>query len=415
MRRALFFLLAAVLVLAVFLGPARARPNGPGTLAASGVIQAREVIVASEVAGRVVAVEAEEGDRVSAGQVLLVLDDAPCRANLAQAQAAVQAAEADLAALKAGATPESLAAAEAQVAQARAALEAARRAWEDAVAARRSPQDLDAKLAAARARVAVAEQAVEAARAQEAQAAYARDQLPWNSRSWHAAELYRQACAYGIEAAEADLAAAKAQLEGLEAIRQRPLALLAAEHKAEGAVKVAEAALRVAEATLADLRAGPLPADVAQAEARLRLAQAQQAAVAHQCERMTLRSPVEGTVLSRAVGPGEAILPAAPLMVVGDLRQVELALYVPEPRVGEVVLGQRVEVRVDGLPEHAFVGQVVHIADRAEFTPRNVATREERVNTYFAVRVSIPNPEGLLKPGMAADATFQAASPSTSS
>ncbi|MCL6431502.1 MAG: efflux RND transporter periplasmic adaptor subunit [Anaerolineae bacterium] len=415
MSRAFLRLLPGVLLFAALLGPVQARPRAQGTLVASGVVRAREVIVASELAGRVLAVQADEGDRVSAGQVLVVLDDAPCRANLAQVEAAVQAAEAELAALKAGATPESLAAAEAQVAQARAALEAARRAWEDAVAARRSPQDLDAKLVAARARVAVAEQAVEAARAQEAQASYARDQLPWNSRSWHAAELYRQACAYGIEAAEADLAAAKAQLEGLEAIQQRPLALVAAEHKAEGAVKVAEAALRVAEAALADLLAGPSPADVAQAEARLRLVQAQEAAMAHQCDRMTLRSPVEGTVLSRAVEPGEAILPAAALMVVGDLRHVELVLYVPEPRVGEVALGQRVEVKADGLPDRTFIGQVVRIADRAEFTPRNVATREERVNTYFAVRVSIPNPEGLLKPGMSADATFQAASPSASS
>ena len=415
MRRVLRRVLSAGLMLAGLLAPAGGRPRAQEPLAASGVIQAREVTVASELPGRVLAVQVEEGDRVAPSEVLVVLDDAPCRASLAQAQAGVQGAEAELAAIKAGPTPESLAVAEAVVTQAAAALAGARSAWQDAVAMRQSPQELEAKLAAARTRVATGEQAVDAARAEEALAAYVRDEQAWNSRPWHLAELRRQAYAYAVEAAEADVAAARAQLEGLEGMRARPLALVAAEHKAEGAVRVAEAALQVAEASLEDLRAGPLPQEVAQAEARLRLAEAQAAAVANQCARLTVRSPVEGTVLARLVEPGEAVLPAAPLLVLGDLQRVELVLYVPEPRVGEVAPGQAVEVRVDGLPGRAFAGRVVHIADEAEFTPRHVATREERVNTYFAVRVSLPNPEGLLKPGMPADATFQAASPSSSS
>ena len=63
-------------------------------------------------------------------------------------------------------------------------------------------------------------------------------------------------------------------------------------------------------------------------------------------------------------------------------------------------------VSVDSYPGRAFYGQVTHIADRAEFTPRNVATQQERLNTFYAVQVSLANPQHLLKPGMPADATF---------
>ncbi|MBC7261414.1 MAG: efflux RND transporter periplasmic adaptor subunit, partial [Chloroflexi bacterium] len=81
--------------------------------------------------------------------------------------------------------------------------------------------------------------------------------------------------------------------------------------------------------------------------------------------------------------------------------------YVPAHRLGEVYLGQRVEVTIDSFPQRRFEGQVVHIADEPQYTPRNLATKEERVNTVYAVKVRLPNPEGLLKPGMAGDAVFQ--------
>ncbi len=76
-------------------------------------------------------------------------------------------------------------------------------------------------------------------------------------------------------------------------------------------------------------------------------------------------------------------------------------------RLGEVQLGQSVDVMVDSFPERRFQGRVVHIADQPQYTPRSVATKEERVNTVYGVKIRLPNPEGLLKPGMAADAVFR--------
>ncbi len=383
------------------------RGNNTPPLAGSGVIQAREVVIASEFAGRVRTVHVAEGDSVAAGAPLLALEDDLSQANLAQAEAGVQAAAAELAALKAGTRAEEIAAAEAAVSQAKAALAGAEAALRNATSVRSSPQELDARRVEARTCLAGAQQALEAARAESERAAFERDRKPFNSSEWHAAEFRRQAAVAGVAAAEADLAAAQANVDGLEAIRAQPLALLAAEHKAAGGVETARAALAVAEARLADLRAGPQAEEVALAEAKLALARAQAAALRHQRERLTLYAPADGVVLTRLAEPGETVLPGAPLLRIGDLRHVELVLYVPEPRIGEVALGQTVAVTVDSYPGRPFTGHVTHIADRAEFTPRNIATREERVNTYYAVRVSLPNPDGALKPGMPADAVVE--------
>ena len=79
----------------------------------------------------------------------------------------------------------------------------------------------------------------------------------------------------------------------------------------------------------------------------------------------------------------------------------------PTGQIGRVRLGQSAAVNVDAYPGRVFTGTVTYVADRAEFTPRNVQTQEERVKTVFAVEVALENPEGLLKPGMPADAQLK--------
>ena len=88
------------------------------------------------------------------------------------------------------------------------------------------------------------------------------------------------------------------------------------------------------------------------------------------------------------------------------LARVKLTVYLPDTQIGQVSLGQPVQVTVDSFPGRTFDGAVTHIADSAQFTPRNVATQEERVNLVFAVEVSLDNTDGALKPGMPADAAF---------
>ena len=91
-----------------------------------------------------------------------------------------------------------------------------------------------------------------------------------------------------------------------------------------------------------------------------------------------------------------------------NLEPVSLTIYVPETRLGQIQLGMDVPVVVDSFPAKVFHGKVVLIGSQAEFTPRNVQTKEERVNTVFAVKVQLPNPDLELKPGMPADAGLAA-------
>jgi HlyD family secretion protein len=122
-------------------------------------------------------------------------------------------------------------------------------------------------------------------------------------------------------------------------------------------------------------------------------------------ERIT--SPLSGVVLYRSVEPGEVVAVGAPLITVADLTDLELTVYVPEDRYGQIRLGQTHPVTVDSFPTETFTGTVVHIADRAEFTPRNVQTTEGRKTTVFAVRLSLGDGQGKLKPGMPADVHFE--------
>ena len=101
------------------------------------------------------------------------------------------------------------------------------------------------------------------------------------------------------------------------------------------------------------------------------------------------------------------VQPAARLFTVTDLRRVTLTIYVPTAEIGLVKLGRAAEVTVDAYPGRVFPGRVVHIADQAEFTPKNVQTQEERARTVFAVKIELDNDAGLLRPGMPADAVLK--------
>ena len=88
-----------------------------------------------------------------------------------------------------------------------------------------------------------------------------------------------------------------------------------------------------------------------------------------------------------------------------------LRAYVPEADLGRLRLGQPARVTVDAFPARPFRGTVTEIASEAEFTPRNVQTRKERVNLVFRIKITLPNSEGVLKPGMPADAVIGAGAP----
>jgi len=119
-----------------------------------------------------------------------------------------------------------------------------------------------------------------------------------------------------------------------------------------------------------------------------------------------VRAPISGVVLNRNLEAGETVTPGSIVIVIGQLAEVELVVYIPETEYGKVNLGDGVSITVDSFPSETFRGTVVQISDQAEFTPRNVQTVEGRRATVYAIKLSVPNPELKLKPGMPADVTF---------
>jgi HlyD family secretion protein len=107
------------------------------------------------------------------------------------------------------------------------------------------------------------------------------------------------------------------------------------------------------------------------------------------------------------VEPGEFVQPGATAFVLGQLSDLTITVYIPEDRYGEISLGQQATVTVDSFPSVTFKAEVIHIADQAEFTPRNVQTVEGRSSTVFAIKLRVTDSESKLKIGMPADVVFE--------
>jgi multidrug resistance efflux pump len=120
-----------------------------------------------------------------------------------------------------------------------------------------------------------------------------------------------------------------------------------------------------------------------------------------------IRSPIDGVVLLRAAEPGEVTTAGGSLLVIANLDEMTLTIYIPEDQYGQIQLGQELPIVVDSFPDRVFMGKVTHIADKAEFTPQNIRTVEGRKSTVYAIRLTIPNPDHDLKPGMPADVTLK--------
>ena len=211
-----------------------------------------------------------------------------------------------------------------------------------------------------------------------------------------------QARAVHDGATKANAAALLAQSAGNPAAGQASLQASVDSTKTQ--VAVSRAQLDQAEARLAGVRAGARPEQVQAAEAQLAQAEAAHAQVEVQMNKSVIRAPIGGVVLSRAVNPGEFAAVGSPLLAIGALDTVTLTIYVAETEIGRITPGQRVNVTVDSFSGRTFDGTISSIAQNAQFTPRNVQTKDERATTVFAVRIGLPNADHALKPGVPADA-----------
>jgi len=393
-----------------------------GKITASGFIEAEEVAIAAEVGGRIAGVLVAEGDMVEAGQVLIRLDDRIAQAQVAVAQAGVEVAQAQLARARAGARPEEIRRARALLAQAEAARDGAYQAWQDARALLANPQDLNARIVQAEAHVNAARATLDQAVALKDMAEMAYNQYQAAMREWESIpepyrpplspEVHGVIYAYwkawaGVNSAGAAYDGARETLDLLYQMKKNPQSLRAQVDAAEAQYRAAEAAVAQAQAYLDGLEAGATPEEIAALEAQVRQAEAQLESARTVLAKLTLTAPVGGQVVEIVGHAGELAAPGVTLITLADLEEVTLTVYVPENRLGQVQVGQSVEVRVDSFPDRVFIGRVASIATEAEFTPRNIQTADERANMVFAVKVVIPNPDRALKPGMPADAVLR--------
>ncbi len=385
-------------------------PVGPTPLIGSGTIEAETVAITAELGGRIVEIKVEEGDEVTAGQVLVELDKSDFVAQQAQLEAAIATAKANLELVSASTRPEDTAAAEAQLAQTKVARDGAELTWEKFKNLANDPHELEAHINQAQARVTEAESELERAQVNlkrmdiQAEAAS-------RNQSDHAALVQNEVAQHQLKAAqvrvkmaEVALEGAKKQVEHLRRMRDKPLQLITQANAAEAAYHQTEAAVLAAEANLAAVKADPTQEDIAVAQAQVLEAKAALAAVEVQLAKQTLIAPRDGLISQKLVNPGELAAPGAVLLELSDIDTVELTVYIPETRIGEVKIGQKARVYVDAYDDRAFEGMVSFIAHEAEFTPRNVQTQEERVNLVFAVKITLDNADHRLKPGMPADA-----------
>lgn len=174
--------------------------------------------------------------------------------------------------------------------------------------------------------------------------------------------------------------------------------------RARQAYEVAAAQEKSARQKLLLLEAGSRPDQVE--AARGQLAQARNAldVASTRLKEMTILSPLDGVVLRKNLEVGELANPGVPILTLMKPSDIWVRAYVPEEEVARIKVGSPARVAVDGYPARRFPGRISEIAAEAEFTPRNVQTRKERVNLVFRIKIAVDNPEGILKPGMPAEA-----------
>ena len=152
------------------------------------------------------------------------------------------------------------------------------------------------------------------------------------------------------------------------------------------------------------MKRGNRSEDISAAKARSDQSKAQLEMVEKQLRDSYIVSPVNGTITHKVFELGEFVNMGSTIYTVTQLDKVYLMVYVSEKNLGKVKYGQTAEIKVDSHPDKIITGKVTYISSVAEFTPKNIQTKEDRLKQVFGVKLEIENKENILKPGMPADA-----------
>lgn len=349
----------------------------------SGTIETTEVDVSFQVPGKIIMLAPQEGDHVKKGDLIAQLDDKDLRQQIAVAQASKKTIGAQLPQLQTKIrTSEEQE--RRQLAQAQAQIDQARLRWISLKKGSRDEQIAQGKY--------MMNQALH--NLQNAEREYKRAQ-----NLFHDGALPGQQ----RDAAETAMLVAKDQYRQS---KENYRLLLAGPRQedvdaAYAAVTQAEAAYRVIETQALQTEQLVEQIDILAAQLKQADESIKQAKI--QWEHTMLYSPIDGVVLVRPREPGEVVSVSTTILTLANIEKVYLKAYVGETDYGKVKLGQKVEISNDSFQGKKYTGTIYYISDEAEFTPKNLTTKEDRVKLVYRIKVEVPNPDQELKPGMIAD------------
>lgn len=310
-----------ILVLLIIGITACSKKNNGSVIEGTGTIEAIKVDVSSGLGGKIKNIFIEEGDRVNAGDTLILIDDTDYQLQKKLVKASLDAASAGLKLMLAGSRIE-------DVQQAQENVKATRAAFEKAEANYTRIKDLLEKGSATKSLF------------DDAQAGYDMAKANYQASQKVLEKLVKGARAQEIEIAQANKSQAEANLE-------------------------------ITGKKISDC---------------------------------IITSPINGTVTNKLIEEGERVAPNGMLVTITKTDSMWITIYVGEKYIGRVKVGQKTEVTIDSQPDKAFIGEVRYIAEEAEFTPKNIQTKDEREKLVFGVKIKIDNKKGILKSGIPADA-----------
>ncbi|MEO8877991.1 MAG: efflux RND transporter periplasmic adaptor subunit [Polyangiaceae bacterium] len=337
----------------------------------SGTVEARTITIGSRTGGRVKEVLVREGDKVTAGQPLVILEAGDLNAQRLMASGALDQAQATLDKTMKGARPEEIEAAKARAATASSALE-------ESKAGARSEEIAGANARLIQAQVAADKAQIDADRA------------------------HKLVASGSISQAEADNA--DAALKG--ALAQRDALKQALDQLKNGArvEEISQARTRAveAQASMKLVVAGSRVEDIKAAQGAVDGAKGKLDAIGVMIGELTITAPRAARVESLDLRPGDILAPSAAAATLLEDDQLYVRIYIPETRIGMVHIGEDVPISVDSFPGRAFKGTVEHINAVGEYSPRNLQTADERADQVFATRIGVREGADQLRAGMAA-------------
>ena len=343
------------------------------TIALSGRMEGDDSAVASKTGGRILEVRVREGDNVTAGQILALLDDQQVRAREEQARGSVEGAEA-----RAKAANAQIDVLEEQLRQSQLQTEQA-------------TVDAEGRVSQAEADLAAAESDRARQEASFQLASFDKEAYTRLAQTGAVSERQGKEAVANADQQAAAVAASKRRVEAARG------ALTTAE------ANVANTAIRGAQTATVRKQIAQQQAEIASAAADANRARAELVEARANLQDLTITAPFTGTVMTRTAEPGEVIQAGTPIVTLLDLTKVYLRGFIPEGRIGLVKIGQAARVYLDSRPNQPIAAFVLRIDPRATFTPENTYFQDDRVKQVVGVKLQLKDAIGFAKPGMPAD------------